>query len=72
MVADDHTTSYLTVEGLLCPIGMESTPFRSSASKVTGLLVHATAPAKIKKIQNSCYFIFKIKNGLVYRIHSLA
>ena len=32
------------IEGLLLPTGIESTPFRNSASKVVGLLGSATTP----------------------------
>ena len=35
-------TIHAPIEGLLPPTGIEPTPFRNSASEVTGLQVHAT------------------------------
>ena len=45
-------TIHLPIEGLLPPTGIEPTPFRNSASTVTGLQVHATTPGISNVISN--------------------
>ena len=42
-IVDGHTI-HPNIKGLLPPTGVESSPFRISASKVAGLQVHATTP----------------------------
>ena len=44
-------TVHPPIDELLTPTDIELTPFRNSASKVTGLQVHATTPGRLNAVK---------------------